>query len=248
MPVKRSQSAARVLKVVETIAREQPIGVSELAKQIGADKSATQRDIMTLADAGWIQPAGGTPTRWELTTHIHSLAQHAHGGSDLRQRARPILEALQQACGETVLLITPEAQQFVVTDLVESTHFLRTTAYVGLVVPLAGSATGRALLPYMSEEDQWRMTGVKPDKHMREHFRHTLERGYAVSEGEVYSGATTIVAPVFEADGRPVAAIGVSAPTDRLPQQYHDKMGKRVVQAARQLSRGQPLIHSVRDD
>ena len=53
MAVKRSQSAARVLAALEGIARHQPVGVSELARQLGADKSATQRAIMTLAAPVW---------------------------------------------------------------------------------------------------------------------------------------------------------------------------------------------------
>ena len=54
MAVKRNLSAGRMLAVFETIARAQPVGVSALARELGADKSAVQRDLMTLADAGWI--------------------------------------------------------------------------------------------------------------------------------------------------------------------------------------------------
>ena len=63
MAVKRSQSASRVLSVLELIASRQPIGVSALAKLLDEDKSAVQRAIMTLADAGWIRIAPEPPTR-----------------------------------------------------------------------------------------------------------------------------------------------------------------------------------------
>lgn len=240
MGVKRSQSAARVLQVLEMIAHQQPIGVSELAKRLGTDKSATQRDVMTLSDGGWIRPAAGTPTRWELTGRLQELAQLAHGSSDLRKRARAGLEALQRNCGETVLLAAPEAQQFVVIDMVETTHFLRVSARVGLVIPAVGSATGRAILPYMTEEEQRAMVGIAPDARMRKAFRQALENGYAVSVGEVYAGSTNIAAPVFDGSGRPEAAIIVSAPSDRLARKYHAAVGTMVLETARALSRALP--------
>lgn len=242
MPVKRSQSAARMLKVFEEIAQRQPIGVSELAKQLDADKSAVQRDIMTLADSGWIQATFEKPTRWALTSHILSLAQFAHDGQDLRVRARSTLEAVHKECGETVLLVVPEAQQFVVIDLVESTHFLRTTAYVGLVIPATGSATCRAMLPFMDEQEQIKMLGIKPDGHMRKQFTKTIECGYAVSVGVVYSGSTNIAAPIFDTSGKPIAAIVISAPSERVPKKYHDTVGNIARRAADKLSQAKPAI------
>lgn len=241
MAVKRSKSAARVLRVLEEIARYQPIGVGDLARRLSADKSAVQRDVMTLADGGWIRAAHGAPTRWELTAHILTIAQLSHSGNDLRKRARSTLEALQLECGETILLTVPDRQQFVVIDVVESRHFVRTAPYVGLVVPAMGSATSRVLLPYMSDEQQVAFLGAPPDARMRNHFEKTLELGYAVSMGDVYSGSTNIGAPVFEADGQPIAAIVVSAPSDRLTRKHHAHVGAQVLQAARNLSSGSRL-------
>lgn len=242
MSVKRSQSAARVLKVFEEIARHQPIGVSDLAKQINADKSATQRDIMTLADCGWIRTAPGKSTRWELTAHILTIAHMGHSGNDLRKRARSTLEALQNECGETVLLTVPDGQQFVVIDVVECEHFLRTTAHVGLIVPVLGSATSRAILPYMDAAQQQALLGVAPDARMQKHFQKTLEHGYAVSAGDVYSGSTNVAAPVFSDSGDPIGAIVISAPSQRLQGNQHAQVGELLVQAARRLSAAAPRL------
>src|SRR5262245_53318949 len=122
MPVKPSQTATRVLLALEHIARHQPIGVRELSRLMDEDKSAVQRAIVTLADGGWIQAAPGPMTRWELTGHIHAIAQMGHGSNDLRRRARAALEDLRDQCGETVLLNVPDKDRFVVIDVVESPH------------------------------------------------------------------------------------------------------------------------------
>jgi len=217
MTVKRSRSASRVLAVLESIARHQPIGVSTLARELAADKSAVQRAIMTLADSGWIHHAAGAPTRWQLTARILAVAHMGHSGNDLRQRARGTLEALRDECGETVLLTVQDMLGFVVIEAIESRHMLRTVPHIGMAVPVRGSATARAMMPYMTEERQTQLLGSRPEAALLEEF----------------------AAPILEVDGRPSAAIAVSAPSGRLPASHHDTIGAMISRAARKLS-GRP--------
>ena len=235
MAVKRSQSAARVLTVLETIARHQPVGVSELARLLAADKSAVQRAVMTLADDGWIKPAPSGPTRWQLTAHILAVAHEGLTGNDLRQRARPALEALRDETGETVLLTQPDVKGFVVVDAVESRQLVRAVLRIGLFVPVRGSATGRAILPYLSPARQLELLGAPPDAAMKAEFEAMRARGYSISVGDVAEDSTSIAAPIFEMDGVPVGAIVVSGPSDRLSE-AHPRIGAMVEKAARALS------------
>ena len=238
MPVKRSQSASRVLAVLEGIARHQPVGVSDLARLLDSDKSALQRAIMTLADAGWIGNASGTSGKWQLTAHILAVAHMGAASNDLRQRARGALEALRDASGETVLLIVPEIRRFVVIDALESRHMLRTVPRIGLSVPVRGSATSRAVLPYMRREQQIEFLGKAPDARLLADFAATLKCGYSISVGGVVDGSTNIAAPILEMDGHPVGAVVVSGPSERLTAARHRKIGDMVLQTARGLSRG----------
>lgn len=237
MAVKRSRSAARVLTVLECVARDQPVGVSELARTLNVDKSAVQRDVATLADAGWIRPTAGTPVKWQLTAHILAVAHMGHMSNDLRQRSRPELEALRDASGETVLLVVPDIGRFIVIDALESRNMLRTVPQIGLAVPVRRSATSRAVLPYMTREQQIDLLGESPDTGLLEEFAATLRRGYSVSDGDVIAGSTNIAAPILEVDGRPIGAVVVSGPSDRLTARQQRKVGAMVLQTARNLSR-----------
>lgn len=242
MAVKPSHSAARVLSVLEQVALRQPIGVSALAKLLGEDKSAVQRAVVTLADAGWIRVAPEPPTRWELTAHIFAVAHLPHSSDGLRQRARPILEALRDRTGETAFLAIPDSYRFVVIEAAESLHSLRMALRVGQTTPVRESATGRALLPYFSPARQAAMLGEAPDAALIAVFAETRARGYGLSVGEVLKGSTNIAAPVFSDpilgdDGEPVAAITVSGPSDRLTADRHAEVGALVAQAAQGLSR-----------
>jgi IclR family acetate operon transcriptional repressor len=238
MPVKSSQSGLRILAALEKIADHQPVGVTELARLLGCDLAAAQRAIATLAEAGWIRMALGKPTRWELTAHIHTVAQHAYGTRDLRRRARGPLEELWRETGESVLLNVPDGGKFVVIDVFESPRYVRSAPPVGLLVPARASATAWAMLPYMSAELQRAYLGEVPDAELLEQYSRTLERGYAVSHGDVFAGSTNIAAPVFEVDGTPIGAVLISVPNDRAGFDEISRLGKLVLATAQRLSRG----------
>jgi IclR family acetate operon transcriptional repressor len=242
MSVKQSQSGARILNALERIAQHQPVGVSELARLLSTNIAAAQRAIATLAAEGWIRPAHGRPVRWELTAHIHAVAQHAYGSHDLRRRARRLLESLWQATSESLLLIVPDDRKFIVIDVLESPHFLRSAPPVGLVVPPRASATAWSMLPYMSPERQYAFLGETADQDMIAIFTETRARGYAVSRGDVFAGSTNIAAPIFEMDGCPIGAVLISVPNDRAGSGEEARLGAMVLAVARELSRGKPLL------
>jgi DNA-binding IclR family transcriptional regulator len=238
MAVKRSQSASRVLAIFELVAAHQPIGVSALAKLIDDDRSAVQRAVLTLADAGWIRLAPEAPVRWELSAHIFTIASLPDSISQLRQRARATLESLRQQTGETVYLAVPDATRFVVVEALESAHALRMSSRVGMVIEPHLSSTGRAVLPYLDDAAQALMLGHDPTVEDRAAFAATRARGYGLSAGEVLPGATNVAAPIFGTRGEPIAALVVSGPSDRLTPERHDDVGALVAHAAASLSRG----------
>ena len=238
MPVKQSQSGLRMLSALEAIARNQPVGVTDLARLIGDNVAATQRAIATLAGDDWIRQAPGKPTRWELTARIHMIAQSASGSHGLRQRARSALERLWAATNESILLIVPEDGRFVVIDVLESPQYVRTAAPIGLVVPVSwGSASARAILPWMTPDEQARYLGERPSDDMQGEFAASLRRGYAVSEGTVLQGSTNIAAAILELDGHPAGAVLLSAPTGRMGKVEVARLGAMVRATAVSLSR-----------
>lgn len=241
MAVKRSQSASRVLSIFELVSAHQPIGVSALAKLLDDDRSAVQRAVATLADAGWIRLAPEPPVRWELSAHIFTMAHLPDSMTDLRQRARPVLEGLREQTGETVFLAIPDQSRFVIIESADSLHTLRMALRVGQVIGPRESATGRAFLPYLDAQRQAAMLGHAPDATDLAEFAATHARGYGLSAGDVMPGATNLAAAIFGAGAEPIAALVVSGPSDRLTPGRHDEIGRLVAQNAAALSRGSAM-------
>jgi IclR family acetate operon transcriptional repressor len=235
--VKRSQSASRAFAVFELIAAQQPIGMSAIAKLLDEDKSAVQRAIATLADAGWIQISPIAPNRWEVSARIFAIAHLPHSAEDLRHRARRVLEHLRDATGETAFLAIPDVERFVLIELADSPHALRMVLRVGEIIPVSGSATGRAVLPFLAPERRRTMLGGEPSEADQAQFTATRARGYGLSVGEVQQGSTNLAAPIFDRDGDVIAALGVSGPSERFTAEHHATVGELVVESARSLSR-----------
>ncbi len=237
MSVKSSQSGARMLAVLEAIAAEQPIGVSALARRMGTDKSAIQRSIVTLAKAGWIAQTDERSARWELSAHLFTMARLPHSSEDLRRRATPALAELRERTNETAFLAIPDLQRFVVVEVAECQQLLRTVLRIGQLIPPEKSATSRAILSFLDETERTTLLGRQASRAELAQFEDVARKGYAVSVDEVQLGSTNIAAPIIGASGHAVAAITLSAPTERISADRHEALGCMVARYADQLSR-----------
>lgn len=236
MAVKGSSTAARVLVVFEAVAAEQPVGVAALARMLDIDKSAVQRALVTLSEQGWIQAREGQPTQWETSPRMLNIAYGSRAKSELRQTIQRVLEQLAAQTGETAIFNEPAGRQLVVSQVAECHQTLRMAPRIGAIIPARDSATGRILLPYLSRERQTELLGAPPDAAFLKLLAASRAQGYAAS-GEVNAPAMTIAAPVFEIDGRPIGAVAISGPAERMPPDSHPRHAELVCRAANLLSR-----------
>ena len=240
MAVKRSQGIARALRMIDLVAAQQPVGVSALARLLDEDRSAVQRAVLSLADAGWLRQAPDAPRHWELSAHLFTIAHLPQSGTDLRDRARKGLEALSEATGETAFLAVPDGRRFIVIDVIESRHMLRMAPRIGEIIEPEMSATGRATLAWLDPGEQEAALDRPVSQAQAREYEAVRARGYAVSIGEVFSGATNLAAAIFDARGRPMAVAGLCGPTERLDGAHLARAGEGLARLARQLSRSAP--------
>ncbi len=216
-----------VLEALEIIARDQPIGVAELARRLGDDKSAVQRALVTLAAAGWIKTVPEGPTRWELTTRVLAVARDAGAGTDLGQLIRPLMVSLRDRTGETVVCAVPDTDRVVITDVVESMQMVRVAPPIGLVVPTQASASGRALLAAMDRAGREGLSGHELADSVHRELDSTRKRGWSLSvAGDVAEGSTSVGLALVNGSGVPVAAVAISGVSARMPPEAQERAGE----------------------
>jgi DNA-binding IclR family transcriptional regulator len=67
--------------------------------------------------------------------------------------------------------------------------------------------------------------------------RRVRKRGFAIDNEEFHEGVRCVAAPIRDASGRIVAAIGISAPISRLSESRCEKVAQAVKRAAAQIGK-----------
>ena len=240
MAVKTIQAVDKALVLLEQLARDQPAGVSAIAREIGLDKMAVQRLLVTLQRREWARqtrPSGP----WELTERALRLGDRATAAPSLRERARPHLEALAAASGETVLLFERTGDRLVVLDGVDSPHFIRMTVPIGTEVPLTRAGALDAFLP--ADEQAALPEGPLPLP--ARSLAATRRAGYFVIDS-MYPHAVAVGSPLFDDHSLVVGSVLVVGPRERLPRRSYRGMGTLVLAAAEAIGSQAPITLSDR--
>jgi DNA-binding IclR family transcriptional regulator len=96
------------------------------------------------------------------------------------------------------------------------------TNWVGMSVPLHCSALGKVLLAYGTGQlppgrlERLTDKTITTETALRSDLAGVRARGYAVTDEELEPGLIAVAAPVRGYDGAVVAALSVSAPTNRM--------------------------------
>ena len=210
--------------LVETVARTQPVGVSELARLTGIDKSAAHRLAVTLHAAGWLErtPEG----RWCVSASLPGLVQDGAAAS-LAVSVRPLLARARDETGETAMLVVPEGDQLRIVAVAESNQNLRVTATEGVAMPAPRSAAFRALAAHLPapELDAWRtIDALLTDAALAK----TRERGWSLNDAELTPDARGVAAALTRPDGSPLAALVVCGPATRFRTEDAEAHGRLV--------------------
>jgi IclR family acetate operon transcriptional repressor len=229
--VKQVRSVRNACTLIEAIAAGQPVGVSELARRTGLDKSAAHRIAVTLHEAGWIRPAEGPSTRWELAPAFLGLARRG-GTVSLAAAVLPVMRRLRDDTGETVLLAVLEGDRMVVAEAAESRRPVRLSMVAGAELPVPGSAAARAIAGCLPGAEVARLRAAHPGFDDDRSLERVRRRGWSVNDEEVQEGVRAVAAALAGPDGYPLGALVVCGPSDRMPADRMRECGRMAAAAA----------------
>ncbi|MCI2422936.1 IclR family transcriptional regulator [Saccharopolyspora sp. K220] len=239
-------TALTALRVLDEVARAQPVGVTALAERMDLPKSSAQRALKALEAAGWIRQAGVAKRGWVLTTKAIDIAQRVAADVGVREAARNILTELRDATGESVHLAIREGHEVVIIDVVETVNPTRIYIPLGTRSPLHATATGKVLLAHMEPEQREEIIEVGLEKltdatvtdpgQLRAELDKIREGNCAMVKGELRDDIASFAAPVFSHSGLILCAISVFVPRYRFPEDGGAHFRRELTKAAREIS------------
>ena len=207
--------------------------VAELASATTLDRAVLYRLLDTLCDEGFVVRDDDS-RRYHLGVALVELGARASRGLEVRRLALPAMRALMEQCREAVCLAVRDRHDVVVVDRVEPPGlFVRVGYHVGFRHPLHVGAHGRGLLAFLDADERSRIADRSPNLHAELEACRT--RGFAISADELERGAAGVAAPIFDRAGRPIASMGIVAPSPRMPDPV--TLGPRVRAVAVDISR-----------
>jgi DNA-binding IclR family transcriptional regulator len=244
-PARTIQALDRGLRLLTLIAESpHPLSRSEVARLAGLNPSTSFRLLATLEAHGLIERVrGGGGYRRGVATLLL-----AAGGIEesIRRHARPLLEVLRDATGESAVVSAAGVSSFAPLEQVDGIHAL-SVRWIGRSYPLHCSSPGKLLLAAMNEaelgaflarplETCTPLTLTDPAA-IRAELDDVRAAGVATSIGDHELGVNGISAAARDAAGRPVAIVSVTGPDVRLTAQRLDAIAPLVRSSADQLAR-----------
>lgn len=245
------QVIQNALRVLEFVITTQPVGVSEVARQLQFPKSSVQRALLSLENEGWLMRDAAHNGLWVQTPRIWLLA---HQGRDVGVRSivQQPMRWLWEQTNENIHFTQQQGDELVVVDKIESSHHVRVFDPIGTRLPLHVSASGKALLAARPPEgfDSYlrrspaRFTdkSLAGEEELRREIAQVHTNGYAVNRGEWRSEIAGVgVALNVGTDGGPEFGLAISVPTHRLVPEKIPQYGALLLEAKARIERAMTL-------
>ena len=234
------EGARRVLALMLTFsADDHTLTARQLAERTGIALPSVYRYLTLLRETGLL--AGDERGSYRLSARLIGLARAAEAAESIIDIADPVMQALAELTGETVILVRLIGRSAVCVHRVQSAQRLRISFEPGQPLPLERGASARLLLaslaPGVRREYLAPLAERDPEAAALLEKKILLagQQGFATSEEEIDKGVWAASAQVMHGK-RMVAVLTVPSPLVRAPLPLQEKLVGQVRAAASALN------------
>ena len=222
------------------------LSVGEITARTKLHKATVHRILRALEHNGFIRqnPDNG---KCHLGIRLFELGQLAVARLDVREIAKPYLEALSRETAETVHLAILDGNKVLYLEKVEGPQALRMPSRVGRHIPTYCTSLGKAMLACLDDDEVRRILkdetfeGLTPATKrsigaLLEDLKKVRRRGYSIDDEEIERGLRCVGAALRDYTGQMVGAISIAAPSARLTDKMLKTVGRRVTEMADEIS------------
>lgn len=217
--------------ILETIREEENLRLTEISNETGLAKSTVHRYLKTLDSNGYLVRRGD---EYEIS---HRFFRFVNSLRTSKPRYDPIKEKVRHAANET-----GELAQFVIEEHWHAVYVFQSTGERGVRLDtkpgtrgdLHSTAGGKAILSTWSDE---KISSYVEQEGLAKHTPNTITNkeelfreiekvrdvGYSTNNQESIDGLKAVSVPITEPDGKPIGALSISGPTNRMQGNYFNK-------------------------
>jgi DNA-binding IclR family transcriptional regulator len=224
-------SLQRALRLLRIVAGGDAAGMrlKDIAQAAGCGQPSAHRALRDLMAEGFVeQVAGGKRYRPALDFFV--LAARAGQSGGLRELARPALLRLSATLSDTIFLLVRNGYDAVCLDRIEGPFPIRSfTGDIGGKVPLGIGQGSLAILAHLPEAEREAVIrfnmprlldrGFLDEAALRCALAVTREQGWVNLNTGLIPGMAGVAVPVFDAEGRAVAALSIGTLLERLREE-----------------------------
>lgn len=215
--------------------------ISDLSRRLSLPKSTVHGLCTTLVQLDLLVKREDNSFR--IGPHVMRWSNSFMSNSDLVSEFTEICDSIGSLSGYTITLTTLHDSEVVYIAARNSNKPLGVTFSIGMRLPAVFTATGKAILSTMKEDDvrailanRWPIplthNSVPHLAALLDELQITRAQGYSVDNGQVRDGMWCFGAPVRGADNKAIAGVAVSL----LQREAHESTTKFVTDSVRRVA------------
>lgn len=235
--------ALAVLHCLGSVSRG--LTLSEIAEQLGLSVNFVYRVTQSLVAHGYV--VRDAEKRFSIGAQMLALCQPVVDDVPLAEAALPAMRWLSEQTGEAAHLGIISGHEGIVLERVIGKALIKFYVERGTRFPLHTSGPGKVMLAFMPEVERDEIiAGMKFERFQpwtisnRKDFLKCLDdvrkQGWAVDAGEHLEGHHCLGAPILDAEGRAMASLWITGPSQRLSEERMAKLAPVVKKAGSMVS------------
>jgi IclR family transcriptional regulator, KDG regulon repressor len=240
------RAVERALDILLCFTREEPTrSLTQIAESVHMSKTTVHRLLTTLENKRFIT-RDKVSGLYRLGFRFIEMAALVLQDVELHRWAYPYLQRLSAEFGETIDLSILDGSHVIYLEVIESSQRVKLAAAVGQRLPAIFTASGKALLAYLPEDQVKNIindnlatsknNGDAPISEMLADLKATAERGYAIAEQEYEDAINAVAAPIFGVERYPIASVAIVGPSFRLTKDRLPALGESLCKMTQEIS------------
>lgn len=239
------QSVDNALRLIETLQKNGPMGITELSKDLCLSKSTVHRLLSTLENRNYVTQ-NDQNSKYMLGLKWIGIGSSVLQQQKLLQIIHPYLKQLSETYNETAYLSVLNGEQMTFVDKVLSKSAIIMDMPLGSNLQPYCSAGGKVLLSHQSPESlsailkktvfqKYTKNTITDISSLQEELQRVRIQGYAIDNEEFETGLICYAAPIRRYSGEVIASISLSGPAPRMERRKQELIAG-IMQTATEIS------------